>query len=736
MKRFAILLALFHMFTAHLDAGVPFYESFNDRTVGNLHGQNGWQAANAVVQTSRVFEGTKAAEITNSAGYARRTFSGSATQVWTDFYYQSGFFLRDPGVPDSNATVLLYFDADGHPVAYDGTSPQVFSNVTVTAGEWVRVSVRSDYTSKRWDLYINAALVAADLGFYNTSVAGYTTFQIYGVGSSSGYLDEVRAQTSSPLSSVLVMAPSGLVATPASSWRVDLNWADNSNNETGFAIERSWVSGSGFVQIAAVTANVTSYSDLDVYPGVTYYYRVVATNATHRSAVSPEASVGVPKAASVVTVSGPAAYTFNGAPQGPDTLHVTGSSGAITLAYSGTGSTTYGPAAEKPTHAGTYQLVATVAEDYNYNGGSSAPYSFTIQKALPVVTVWPSTSPIALGEPLASSALGDGVASLPGVFGFATPDLVPAQSGFFHTGIIFSPDESTNYANVTGSVEVAVIGKSTIPFVENFEERRLGDLYGQNNWWASNAVVQTDSFFRGQKATELLHDGSMLQAFTGTTAVVLWTDLYYAPEFAVEELEDLDPLASVLFYFNVDGYVVAYDGQVPVVLTNMVPVAEGAWVRVTARHDYQNRTWDLFVNEALAARGLGFYNSDAGNYQSLQIKGASARRVFVDDIRITEDVPSDLPLVRTLTVISQHGQAEPVAGQHIYLLGDWVHARISGSPELDANPKTQYVANGWNGTGSVPVHGTGTNVSFEILQDTTLQWLWTTNHWVDIMPRR
>jgi hypothetical protein len=48
------------------------------------------------------------------------------------------------------------------------------------------------------------------------------------------------------------------MATAVSSSQINLSWIDNSNNETGFEIERS-TDGTTFTQIATVGANVTMY---------------------------------------------------------------------------------------------------------------------------------------------------------------------------------------------------------------------------------------------------------------------------------------------------------------------------------------------------------------------------------------------------------------------------------------------------------------------------------------------
>jgi FtsP/CotA-like multicopper oxidase with cupredoxin domain len=86
------------------------------------------------------------------------------------------------------------------------------------------------------------------------------------------------------------VAPSNLTATPVSSTRIDLAWQDNSNNETGFKIERKTGAGA-FVQIALVGANVTTYSNIaGLVANTNYVYRVRAYLGTLNSLYSNEAN--------------------------------------------------------------------------------------------------------------------------------------------------------------------------------------------------------------------------------------------------------------------------------------------------------------------------------------------------------------------------------------------------------------------------------------------------------------
>jgi Concanavalin A-like lectin/glucanases superfamily/PA14 domain/Bacterial Ig domain/PKD domain/Fibronectin type III domain len=76
----------------------------------------------------------------------------------------------------------------------------------------------------------------------------------------------------------LPVAPSGLTATPNGKTQIDLAWTDASNNETGFRVERSLTSGSGFAEVVSLPGGSHSWSDTGLTPGTTYYYRVQAYN--------------------------------------------------------------------------------------------------------------------------------------------------------------------------------------------------------------------------------------------------------------------------------------------------------------------------------------------------------------------------------------------------------------------------------------------------------------------------
>ncbi len=83
-----------------------------------------------------------------------------------------------------------------------------------------------------------------------------------------------------PSSVTGVNIPSGLAGAIGNTG-LTLTFKDNSLNETGFIIERSTTSATtGFVAIAGLAPNITTFTDQSATAFTTYYYRVKASNAS------------------------------------------------------------------------------------------------------------------------------------------------------------------------------------------------------------------------------------------------------------------------------------------------------------------------------------------------------------------------------------------------------------------------------------------------------------------------
>lgn len=88
--------------------------------------------------------------------------------------------------------------------------------------------------------------------------------------------------------STVPAAPTGLVARAVSNSEIAITWTDNSSNEDGFRIESS-SGGSGYTEIAVVSAGITTYDVTGLFSGVAYSYRVCAYNNAGKSDYSGSA---------------------------------------------------------------------------------------------------------------------------------------------------------------------------------------------------------------------------------------------------------------------------------------------------------------------------------------------------------------------------------------------------------------------------------------------------------------
>ena len=130
----------------------------------------------------------------------------------------------------------------------------------------------------------------------------------------------------------------------------------------------------------------TTYAASSTRPTNAGTYSVTVTvNASsdgNYTSTSSSAAFTIAKAVPIVT---PTIGTYNYSlvtptAQGPNTSTNTGTGSTYTYSYIGTGFTSYGPSATKPTDGGTYNVVSTVAasSDGNYASSSSSPTAFKI----------------------------------------------------------------------------------------------------------------------------------------------------------------------------------------------------------------------------------------------------------------------------------------------------------------------------------------------------------------------
>ncbi len=139
---------------------------------------------------------------------------------------------------------------------------------------------------------------ATGFSVINTTTANAASYSVTGLTPGTKYFFRIKAVNATGTSAysaeanavAQLMAPTNLIATTVSTGSISLAWTDNSSNETGFSIERSLSSGSGFAVVATTTANAVAYTNTGLTAGILYYYRVKAVNSGGISAYTSEAN--------------------------------------------------------------------------------------------------------------------------------------------------------------------------------------------------------------------------------------------------------------------------------------------------------------------------------------------------------------------------------------------------------------------------------------------------------------
>lgn len=163
---------------------------------GPIAGQHGWVATGAVesatVQADVVYEGAGALGV-DGAG-ASHSITGASDVVWIDLreYPMSGSSAFDD---DLDGTAFFLFTPGGNPVMSDGAS--IFTNTVFAVSgwrRWLRCTLKLDYVSRTWDLYVDGVIVGEGLGMRGNET---TVHEVVITGQS--YVDNIVATSERPL---------------------------------------------------------------------------------------------------------------------------------------------------------------------------------------------------------------------------------------------------------------------------------------------------------------------------------------------------------------------------------------------------------------------------------------------------------------------------------------------------------------------------------------------------------
>ncbi len=200
---------------------LPFatgFEATEGFHTGALDGQNGWNATGtAAIATTTVYRGQQAVSVAPSASLsfvAREFINADAGITFVEVFARPAA-AATPGAgvffeTESSAVALTGSAGTGALHVFDGDGANGGTWRTVTIGAtpldtddrtatWTRVTIRTDYATKRWDLYVNGRLVAVDLRFLDNAVAKFTSLTLNGHSTRTTWFDDVFAGFDDPL---------------------------------------------------------------------------------------------------------------------------------------------------------------------------------------------------------------------------------------------------------------------------------------------------------------------------------------------------------------------------------------------------------------------------------------------------------------------------------------------------------------------------------------------------------
>jgi hypothetical protein len=228
--------------------------------------------------------------------YNTTTFldSTSGLVANTDYFYRVVVFTGSDSATSGEVGVTtlpynLYAPSNLTATAFNASTIRLYwtNNVSFTTTIIVE---RKNGASGQWLTYATLSQSQTPTTYDDNNVLIGNTYY-YRVQTTDGtYFSDYSNEANATAQYVTVNPPTNLNAVYMGGSIVKLTWTRNSDNESGFVVEREdSTGGTGFIQIDQVAAGITSDIDYNTMPQHIYIYRVAATDNVFLTAYTNQA---------------------------------------------------------------------------------------------------------------------------------------------------------------------------------------------------------------------------------------------------------------------------------------------------------------------------------------------------------------------------------------------------------------------------------------------------------------
>ena len=186
-------LFIFACTVAMAQVAIPYKTGFDAAdgfTAGNtINGQDGWvvlsQGADATITNAFKQSGDQAVALEANSQIDKPLSAKSAeTIVWMEGYFSGEGTDAEPSFPaDPAASAIVFFSKTNGIQCLNGNGSGggswVPTGVSLVKDQWYKISIRQDYTTKKWKCFVNGAQAPAqELGFRDnvTTLHGFRNF--------------------------------------------------------------------------------------------------------------------------------------------------------------------------------------------------------------------------------------------------------------------------------------------------------------------------------------------------------------------------------------------------------------------------------------------------------------------------------------------------------------------------------------------------------------------------------